>query len=452
MSVIIDSVTQKSIAEKKRLAPNDILISINQNEINDVLDYDFYAAEAALELVVQKSGGKLKKIKIKKEQYQDIGLNFATYLMDEQRACKNNCVFCFIDQLPKGMRETLYFKDDDDRLSFIFGNYITLTNIPESEIDRIIKMHISPINISVHTTNPQLRVKMMNNRFAGDRLSFLYKLANAGIKLNCQLVLCPGYNDGEELKRSLTDLLALGESISSIACVPVGITKFRECLPTLRPFTKDEAADTIKIIEEFSNEAYAKRNVRVVYPADEFFIRATLPIPDAEYYDEFPQIENGVGIIASQRKEFIDALDLIEESQTHRSATIATGVDAAPYIQVLVDEAKKKWHNLNCKVIAVKNEFFGETITVAGLLTGQDLLARLKNEPLGDELLLPSCMLRSEGDVFLDDMPLDTLKKELDIPIRLCENDGYLLLDAILGKESDLTYSNRLSYEDTREF
>lgn len=449
MSVKICSVTPKSIAAKKHLKPLDILISINKNDINDVLDYDFYASEEVLELVVQKPNGKLKNITLKKEQYEDLGLNFETYLMDGQRACKNKCVFCFIDQLPPGMRDTLYFKDDDDRLSFIFGNYITLTNIPSEEIDRIIKMHISPINISVHTTNPELRVKMMNNRFAGERLSFLYRLANAGIKLNCQLVLCPGYNDGEELKRSLSDLLALGESIISIACVPVGTTKFRENLPELRGFTQAEAKETIEIIESFSEKALEAHGARIVYPADEFFIKAKLPIPPASYYDEFPQIENGVGIIASQRAEFIDAISIAEYDDAPRNITIATGVDAAPHIQYLVDETRKKWHNLNVQVIAVKNIFFGETITVAGLLTGQDLLSRLKDEKLGDELLLPSCMLRSEQDIFLDDMSLEALKRELNINIRPCENDGYLLLDAILGINDNDNIS-RTSYEDSR--
>lgn len=436
MSVSIKSVVPKSIAAKKRIQSGDTLLSINGNNINDVLDYDFYAAETFLTLELLRQNGKPRAVKIKKEEYADIGLLFETFLMDPQRACKNNCVFCFIDQLPCGMRESLYFKDDDDRLSFLFGNYITLTNIPSEEIDRIIKMHISPINISVHTTNPELRIKMMNNRFAGERLSYLYRLAEAGISLNCQLVLCPGLNDGDELRRSLTDLTALRSSIASIACVPVGITKHRDGLPVMRGFTKEEAGEVIDIIESFGTPLLKEQETRLVYPADEFFIMAQREVPGYEYYGEFIQLENGVGMLALQRYEFEEALLATPENDIHRLITIATGVDAAPFIQMLVDLARKKWHNLNCRVIAIENEFFGKTITVAGLLTGQDIKNRLIDirDDLGEELLLPSCMLRREQDIFLDDMTLEELKEALQVPIRLCSNDGTDLLNALLGE------------------
>ncbi len=335
--------------------------------------------------------------------------------------------------MPSGMRESLYFKDDDDRLSFIFGNYVTLTNLPQEEIDRIIKMHISPINISVHTTNPELRVKMMKNRFAGEVLSYIDQLAYAGIKLNCQLVLCPDVNDGEELKRSLGDLAKLYPSVQTVACVPVGLTKHRENLPHLEPYTKEKAEAVIDIIHEFSKEFFEKNGTRIAFPADEFYVKAEREIPQSDYYGEFTQLENGVGIVALQRSEFMDALEDIEESNVKRRVTVATGVDAAPYIQKLVDELKKKWHNLECNVIAVENEFFGKTITVAGLLTGQDILKKLDGIDLGDELLLPSCMLRHEQDKFLDDITLDELKAKLNINVRLCDNDGYDVLNALIG-------------------
>lgn len=435
MSVQVFEVEPKSPAAKKRIESGDLIVSINGNEINDILDYDFYSAEIKLEIEIIKKNGKSKKIKIKKDEYEDIGVAFKTYLIDEHHRCKNNCMFCFIDQMPKGLRESLYFKDDDDRLSFIFGNYITLTNLPESEVDRIIKMHISPVNISVHTTNPELRAKMMNNRFAGESLRYIKKLADAKIKMNCQLVLCPGVNDGEELKKSLNELSKLYPSVESIACVPVGLTSHREGLPEIEPYNEKTAAEVIDIIEAFSSDFLKKNGSRLAYPADEFFIRAKRKMPAADYYEDFVQLENGVGIVALQRKEFEDALSEIEESSCKRRITVATGVDAAPFIQALVDELQKKWHNLYCKVIAVENEFFGKTITVAGLLTGRDLLNRLKDEDLGDELLLPSCMLRHEQDKFLDDMTLSELKAALNIPITLCENDGADILYKLIGKE-----------------
>lgn len=433
-SVKIYSVKEKSIGAKKKFQSGDTIVSVNGNMINDVLDYDFYIADENLKIDVIKASGKQKLIRINKDEYEDIGLEFETYLIDSQRSCRNNCMFCFVDQMPCGMRESLYFKDDDDRLSFIFGNYVTLTNLPQQEIDRIIKMHISPINISVHTTNPELRVKMMNNRFAGDVLSYIDQLANAGIKLNCQLVLCPDVNDGEELKRSLRDLGKLFTSVQTIACVPVGLTKHRQNLPYIEPYTKEKAAAVVKIINDFSKDFLAEHETRLAYPADEFFIKAEQEIPDSDYYGEFTQLENGVGIVALQRAEFMEALSDLAESDTKRRITLATGVDAEVFIQNLVDELKKKWHNLECNVVAVENDFFGKTITVAGLVTGQDILAKLDGTDLGDELLLPGCMLRHEQDKFLDDITLDEFKAKLNISVRLCDNDGYDLLNALIGK------------------
>lgn len=346
MSVKIYSVKKGSIAAKKGLTGGDIVLTINNNAINDVLDFDFYMTDEKLKLLVLKKDGRKVLFLIKKDEYEDLGLEFDSYLIDEQHSCKNKCIFCFVDQMPKGLRETLYFKDDDDRLSFLFGNYITLTNVKQEEIDRIIKMHISPINISVHTTNPELRVKMMNNRFAGDVLKYIKQLADAGIKLNCQLVLCPDINDGEELKRTLNDLAALYPNVQAVACVPVGLTKYRENLPHIEPYDKESAAAVVDIIENFSDEFYSKNQARLAYPSDEFFIKAQREIPSGEYYGEYTQLENGVGIIAMQRSEFMEAFEDIEESSKIRKITVATGVDAKDFIVKLVDVLKKKWHNL----------------------------------------------------------------------------------------------------------
>ncbi len=434
VSVLINSVRENSIADKKKLKSGDLLISINDNEINDVLDYDFYATESELTLVVERES-KQAKIKLNKSEYEDIGLVFSTYLIDEQRNCQNKCIFCFIDQLPEGLRETLYFKDDDDRLSFLFGNYITLTNIKDSDIDRIIKMKISPINISVHTTNPELRVRIMKNKFAGDSLRHLYKLAQAGIKLNCQLVLMPEINDGDELISSLTDLAVLYPNVNSIACVPVGVTCHREGLAPLKEYTKEQATEVIGIIESFSNTMLKEHGKRLIYPSDEFFIKAQLPIPAYEYYDDFCQIENGVGMLAMLKYEFMQAFEHEGDSDMYRVTTLATGFDAFPFIFELVQILNQKFPNVVCNVIPIQNQFFGETISVAGLIVGQDLVNQLSGMDFGEELLLPSCMLRHEGDMFLDNMTLDELQSQLGVTVRLCSNDGADLLDAMLGNE-----------------
>ncbi|MBQ4101067.1 MAG: DUF512 domain-containing protein, partial [Oscillospiraceae bacterium] len=341
---------------------------------------------------------------------------------------------CFVDQMPPDMRETLYFKDDDSRLSFLFGNYTTLTNMPERDVQRIIKMHISPINVSVHTTNPKLRVAMMRNPNAGTSLEILKRFAEAGIKLNTQLVLCPGINDGDELRRSLADLSELYPSVQSIAVVPVGITSYREKLDEIKPYNKDTAKAVIDIVDEFSNNFLQKNGVRLAYSADEFYIKAEQPIPEYDYYEEFNQLENGVGLMALLKDEFETALDDIEKSSKTRHISIATGVDAEPFISKLVDDLCKKWHNLTCNVYAIKNNFFGETITVAGLVTATDLISQLKGKFLGDELLIPSVMLRHEKDKFLDDKTIADVENALGIKVRTVDNDGYELLSAITGE------------------
>ena len=436
MSVVISEVLKSSPADKAGIIAGDKLVSINGNKIVDVLDYRFYMTDRKLKVTVLKKDGKEKTVTVrKKDDYDELGLEFDTYLMDKQRSCRNNCIFCFIDQMPKGLRETLYFKDDDARMSFLYGNYITLTNLSEHDIKRTIDMKISPVNVSVHTTNPELRSKMMNNRFAGEALKTLWRFAEAGISLNTQLVLCPGINDGEELIRSLDDLKTLGESLLTVSCVPVGLTKFRDNLYDLRPFTKEEAGKTIDIIEEFAKKQYEETGERVFYPADEFYIKAGRDIPDAEFYGDFNQLENGVGVIALQRQQFLEAIEDFESDDKARKLTVATGEAAAPFIRKLIDEARKKWHNLDCKVVAVKNDFFGENITVSGLVTGKDFIKALKGNTYGDRILIPTEMLRYQGDLFLDDISLIEAEKELALPIIPIEADGYEILRNLLCEE-----------------
>ena len=435
MSVIIKSVDSKSPAEKAGLKAGDTLISINKNDIMDVLDYRFYQNNAKLKIEYIDDKGKIKHKRIKKQDYEELGLNFETYLMDKQHSCLNKCVFCFIDQLPKGMRDSLYFKDDDSRLSFLFGNYITLTNITEHEIERIIKMHISPINISVHTTNPELRVKMMKNKDAGKVLSVIKRFNDAGIKINCQLVLCPGYNDGEELKRTLSDLTEL-QNAECIAAVPVGLTKYRDGLADLDPFNPITAAETIDIIDRYGEECIKKYGSRRIYASDEFYLLAKRQMPDADYYGEFLQLENGVGLWALLLKEATDAIAEEEyKLEQKRKISVVTGVAAYPLITEIVDKCKQKWDNLECKVYKIKNNFFGEKITVAGLVTATDIKEQLKGENLGEELLIPAVMLRKEGDMFLDSITLNELSRDLGVKITPVDNDGYSLIDALLGKE-----------------
>ena len=415
--VIVNDVVKSSPSFKAKIKAGDKLVAINGNEIMDVLDYRFYITEKNPVLLFENG----KKVKLKLKEFEESGMLFETYLMDKQRSCKNNCIFCFIDQLPKGMRESLYFKDDDSRLSFLFGNYITLTNITEHEVERIIKMHISPINISVHTTNPLLRCKIMNNRFAGESLRHLKAFNDAGIKINCQLVLMPNINDGEELRNTLKDLLEL-ENVQSIAAVSVGLTKHREGLYPLSPYTKEQASAVIDIMEENYNGK--------VFASDEFYLKANRPIPSSDFYGEYYQIENGVGMYRSFLDEALYALENEEPSPTLKK-TCATGVLAFPMISLLVDKAKNKWHNLNCEVIEIENEFFGKNITVSGLITGADIIRTLKGKDLGDLLLLPENMLRHEKDRFLDDITIEELEKELEVKIKFVAEDGYEFIEAL---------------------
>lgn len=431
MGVEITGVQKLSPALRAGIQPGDQLISMNGNEIADVLDYMFYAAESRVELVLERQGETIQTV-ILKSEYDDLGLEFKSFLMDDKRRCHNNCVFCFIDQMPPNMRETLYFKDDDARLSFLQGNYITLTNLKQRDIDRIIRMRLN-INISVHTTNPELRCKMMNNRFAGEKLDYLRQLADAGIMMNCQIVLCPGLNDGAELERTLTDLGELMPSIQSVAVVPVGLSKFRTGLHPLTPLNKASAEEALDLIERFQSRFLKEYGTRLVFASDEFYLKAQRPIPPAEYYEEYPQYENGVGMIRSFEDEFDDALAQTECEAAPRRISVATGVASSKLLQNLVVKAIKKWHNVHCEVFAIINHYFGENITVAGLVTATDLIAQLKGKPLGEELLLPSAMIKKDSDLFLDDYTIGQVESALNVKITLVENDGWVFLQRLLG-------------------
>lgn len=435
MAVKIFDVTTGSHADKAGIKKGETLLSINSNEIVDVLDYRFYQVNRKLTLEVADEDKNVRTIEMTKGEYEEIGLEFETYLMDKQHSCRNKCIFCFIDQLPKGMRESLYFKDDDSRLSFLFGNYITLTNITEHEIDRIIKMHISPINVSVHTTNPELRCKMMNNRFAGDTLKYLKRFADAGITLNCQIVSCPGINDGDELVRTLTDLENLGVNMTAI--VPVGLTRYRENLYPLVPYNKETAGQTIDIIEKMGDECVKKHGRRIFFPGDEFYLLAEREIPSPEFYEDFSALEDGIGMIAYLTDDVgwkLEELDA-DESLCHK-VTIACGEGVFPYMKRIMSMINEKFPNITINTRTIKNNFFGGGINVSGLVTGGDLIDQLRDDDLGDRLLIPSSMLRFENDLFLDDVSTDDVERELNITLIPINNNGNDLVEAVIaGKD-----------------
>lgn len=435
MAVKIFDVTTGSHADKVGIKKGETLLSINSNEIVDVLDYRFYQVNRKLTLEVEDEDKNVRTIEMIKGEYEEIGLEFETYLMDKQHSCRNKCIFCFIDQLPKGMRESLYFKDDDSRLSFLFGNYITLTNITEHEIDRIIKMHISPINVSVHTTNPELRCKMMNNRFAGDTLKYLKRFADAGITLNCQIVSCPGINDGDELVRTLTDLENLGVNMTAI--VPVGLTRYRENLYPLVPYNKETAGQTIDIIEKMGDECVKKHGRRIFFPGDEFYLLAEREIPSPEFYEDFSALEDGIGMIAYLTDDVgwkLEELDA-DESLCHK-VTIACGEGVFPYMKRIMLMINEKFPNITINTRAIKNNFFGGGVNVSGLVTGGDLIDQLRGDDLGDRLIIPSSMLRFENDLFLDDVSTDDVERELGVTLVPVNNNGNDLVEAVIaGKD-----------------
>ena len=430
----IEYVEPHSLAAEAGIESGDVLLKINDEEPLDILEYRYLISEYEVELEIEKRDGSVEIITIEND-YEDFGIEFREGLIDKAQSCRNKCIFCFIDQLPKGMRETVYFKDDDARLSFLQGNYVTLTNMSEEDIDRLIRMRVSPINISVHTTNPELRVKMLSNRFAGNIFSRMKKFADAGLYMNCQIVLCPDFNDKAELDRTITDLSLLLPYTVSLSVVPVGLTAHREGLCRLTPFNKESSLEVVRQVEAHQQRILKEHGTRFVYLSDEFYLNAGLPVPTAEEYEGFPQIENGVGLIASMQEEFDDAIGRIPKRDYSRKIAIATGELAAPFIKRLTERICEKVKGVSIEVYAVKNDFFGGGVNVAGLVCACDIVKTLENISQYDELLIPDSMLRDGEDVFLDNISLDELSKTLDIKITPVPNDGYLFCEAVLGTE-----------------
>lgn len=431
MASKIISVDEGSPAARAGLAAGETLLQIDGTAIRDVLDYKFYSYDARLTLkVLEQDGETVREVRVRKREGEPLGLNFEHYLMDGMKQCSNKCVFCFIDQLPKGMRKTLYVKDDDARMSFLMGNYISMTNLSEADVDRILRMHISPVNISVQTTNPELRVKMLRNKRAGEALAIMDRFAEGGITMNCQLVVCKGLNDGDELKRSLHDLKKLYPAVNTISVVPFGMTDHREGLYPLEPTDKPAAEAILDIVEPFAEECLRELGTRLVWCGDELYLKAERPLPDTEYYEDFTQFENGIGMLSLFMEEFRLALPDYE-GRSARPFTIATGAAAAPSLALLLDEAAAKCDNLNGKVVEIRNDFFGHRVSVAGLITGQDLIAQLKGCDLGERVLISANMLRDGGDVFLDDYTPQQVSDAIGVPIVPVEIDGADLLAKI---------------------
>ena len=448
----IKSVDPGSIADELGLEPGDRLLSIDGHELEDIFDYEYYIENESIMVVVAKKNGEEWELDIEND-YQDLGLTFENGLMSDYKSCHNKCVFCFIDQMPKGMRETLYFKDDDSRLSFLQGNYVTLTNMKDKDIERIIKFKLAPINISVQTTNPELRCKMLHNRFAGEALKKIDRLYEAGTPMNGQVVMCKNLNDGDELDRTIRDLTKYIPCMESVSVVPVGLSKYRDGLYPLEPITAEDAAKTIDIIEKWQKKVYAEHGIHFIHASDEFYILAGRELPEEERYDGYIQLENGVGMIRLLTTEVHEALDELEGDEEEEELSIATGKLAAVYLAGFLEEIKKKFPNRKVHLYPIRNDFFGEMITVAGLITGQDLIAQLKDQPLGSRLLLPECMFRSGEEVFLDDITRQEVENALQVPVNIVKSSGQDFVNAVLhaSEETGASYEayelKEISYE-----
>ena len=448
----IKSVDPGSIADELGLEPGDRLLSIDGHELEDIFDYEYYIENESIMVVIAKKNGEEWELDIEND-YQDLGLTFENGLMSDYKSCHNKCVFCFIDQMPKGMRETLYFKDDDSRLSFLQGNYVTLTNMKDKDIERIIKFKLAPINISVQTTNPELRCKMLHNRFAGEALKKIDRLYEAGTPMNGQVVMCKNLNDGDELDRTIRDLTKYIPCMESVSVVPVGLSKYRDGLYPLEPITAEDAAKTIDIIEKWQKKVYAEHGIHFIHASDEFYILAGRELPEEERYDGYIQLENGVGMIRLLTTEVHEALDELEGDEEKEELSIATGKLAAVYLAGFLEEIKKKFPNRKVHLYPIRNDFFGEMITVAGLITGQDLIAQLKDKPLGSRLLLPECMFRSGEEVFLDDITRQEVENALQVPVNIVKSSGQDFVNAVLhaSEETGASYEayelKEISYE-----
>lgn len=430
---IVKSLMPGGIGEELGIEPGDKLLAINGNEIRDVFDYYYYEESEQLLLLIEKPDGEEWELEIEKDEDESLGIEFDQSLMDEYRSCRNKCMFCFIDQMPKGMRETLYFKDDDSRLSFLQGNYITLTNMSDHDVERIVKYRLEPINISFQTTNPQLRCKMLHNRFAGEALKKVDILYRGQIEMNGQIVLCKGVNDGEELERTIRDLTGYLPYLKSVSIVPVGLTKYRDGLYPLEPFTKEDAREVLSVIHRWQEKIYQEHGIHMIHAGDEWYVLAEEEVPEEERYDGYLQLENGVGMMRLLFNEVQEALSAVTGDGRQREISLATGRLMYPYIGKILEEIRKKFPNITTHLYAIRNDFFGERITVSGLITGQDLTGQLKGQPLGERLLLPCNMLKIGEPVFLDDFTLEEVENSLQVKTDIVKSSGQDLLDAVIG-------------------
>lgn len=434
---IVKNVEPGSIAEELGIEPGDRLLSIDGQEIEDIFDYQFYEENEELLLLIEKPDGEQWELEIEKDADESLGISFGQGLMDEYRSCRNRCIFCFIDQMPPGMRDTLYFKDDDSRLSFLQGNYITLTNMSDHDVERIVRYRLEPINISFHTTNPELRCRMLHNRFAGDALKKVDILYQGGIEMNGQIVLCRGVNDGEELERTIRDLTKYLPLLKSVSVVPVGLTRFREGLYPVEPFTREEAREVLSVIHRWQKKIYEEYGIHFIHAGDEWYLLAEEEVPEEERYDGYLQLENGVGMLRLLFNEFEEGMERLGDGDRSGEISAATGKLAYPYIRRMADRIQERYPGVKAHVYCIRNDFFGERITVSGLITGQDIIAQLKGKELGSRLLLPCNMLKADEDVFLDDITVKEVSDALQVPVDIVKSSGQDLIDAILGPETE---------------
>lgn len=440
---IVKNVEAGSIAEELGIEPGDRLLAIDGQEIEDIFDYQFYEESEELLLFIEKADGEQWELEIEKDADESLGISFGEGLMDEYRSCRNRCIFCFIDQMPPGMRDTLYFKDDDSRLSFLQGNYITLTNMSDHDVERIVRYRLEPINISFHTTNPELRCRMLHNRFAGDALKKVDILYQGGIEMNGQIVLCRGVNDGEELERTIRDLTKYLPLLKSVSVVPVGLTRFREGLYPLEPFTREEAREVLRVIHRWQKKIYEEYGIHFIHAGDEWYLLAEEEVPEEERYDGYLQLENGVGMLRLLFNEFEEGMERLGDGDRSGEISAATGKLAYPYIRRMADRIQERYPGVKVHVYCIRNDFFGERITVSGLITGQDIIAQLKGKELGSRLLLPCNMLKADEDVFLDDITVKEVSDALQVPVDIVKSSGQDLIDAILGPETEEMENNK---------
>ena len=440
---IVKNVEAGSIAEELGIEPGDRLLAIDGQEIEDIFDYQFYEESEELLLLIEKADGEQWELEIEKDADESLGISFGEGLMDEYRSCRNRCIFCFIDQMPPGMRDTLYFKDDDSRLSFLQGNYITLTNMSDHDVERIVRYRLEPINISFHTTNPELRCRMLHNRFAGDALKKVDILYQGGIEMNGQIVLCRGVNDGEELERTIRDLTKYLPLLKSVSVVPVGLTRFREGLYPLEPFTREEAREVLRVIHRWQKKIYEEYGIHFIHAGDEWYLLAEEEVPEEERYDGYLQLENGVGMLRLLFNEFEEGMERLGDGDRSGEISAATGKLAYPYIRRMAVRIQERYPGVKVHVYCIRNDFFGERITVSGLITGQDIIAQLKGKELGSRLLLPCNMFKADEDVFLDDITVKEVSDALQVPVDIVKSSGQDLIDAILGPETEEMENNK---------